>query len=173
MQLLTPKFLTAKIAKLAVEQALKMVMEGHTGDMIKRKACHIVVMVSAMEGEPETGFPVWPNNKYSVPYLLYEHSYGDGNEWTGKYDKIARGKALQLWHERNDDRTDIMPHLLFPGDAIYYGGVKRHGIVVACSGVQEWFDKMIAGIIADLLIGLAYNEWMTSPDKEVGVTFLT
>ncbi|PIQ68706.1 MAG: hypothetical protein COV91_02745 [Candidatus Taylorbacteria bacterium CG11_big_fil_rev_8_21_14_0_20_46_11] len=85
----------------------------------------------------------------------------------------CEGKAIQLWHDRNDDRTNIMPHLLFSGDTVYWGGVKRHGIVVACSGVQPWFDKMFSGMIADMLVGIAYNAWMLSEDKRQGVDFLT
>jgi hypothetical protein len=89
------------------------------------------------------------------------------------YDSIAKCKALQLWQGRNDDRTDIAPHLMFAGDAPYYGGVKRHGIVVTCSGVQPWFDKMISAMICEMLVGLAYNAWMVSDDKMRGASWLT
>jgi len=39
------------------------------------------------------------------------------------------------------------------------GGVKRYGIVVACSGFPPHFDKMFSGMIADMCIGLAYDYW--------------
>src|SRR3989338_7336273 len=69
-------------------------------------------------------------------------------------------KELQLWHDRNDDRSEIIPHLLFPGDAPFWGGAKRRGIVVACSGIQPWLDKLVSGMVADLIVAIAYNAWM-------------
>jgi len=75
--------------------------------------------------------------------------------------------ALQLWHGRNDDRTDRIPHLLFPGDTPCWGGVKRHGIVVTCSGFQPHFGKMFSGMVADMCIGLSYNAWDQTKDDFV------
>jgi hypothetical protein len=172
-KLVTPKFLTQELAKLAVESVLSAVMKpSPVGELIKRQACHIVILAPAMKDDREADYPDWPNYAL-VPQLLYEQSVGDRKDWTAKYDDVARCKALQLWHERNDDRSDIIPHLLFPGDAPVWGGVRRHGIIVACAGIQCWFDKMIAGMTADMLIGLAYNAWMTSDDKKNNVPWLT
>lgn len=172
-KMIIPKFLTQELAKQAVEAVLAAVMKpSPVGELLKRQACHIVILVPSMKDDRESGYPDWPNYPV-VPQCLYEHSVGDKKEWTGEYDNIAKCKALQLWHNRNDDRTDIVPHLLFPGDAPYYGGVRRHGIVVTCSGIQPWFDKMIAGMICEMLVGLAYNAWMTSDDKKNGVDWLT
>ena len=166
----TPKHLTTGVCEAAVKIALRAVMEEgsilHT--VVKRHCCHIVVLVQGMETEGRT-YPDYPIH----PVLMYERSVGDKGTWTAKYDEIAQCKALQLWHDRNDDRTNIMPHLLFPGDTVYWGGVKRQGLVVTCSGVQPWFDKMISGMIADLLIGLACNAWMTSEERRENSRFLS
>ena len=124
-----------------------------------------------MPDERAEDYPSYPNLPLK-PHVFYEHSFGK-EEWTHKFDDIARCKALQLWHERNDDRTDCRPLLLFPGDTPFWGGVKRHGIVVACSGVQPWFDKMISGMVADMIDAYAYNEWMESEDRKNAVDFLT
>lgn len=168
----TPKFLTEATARLALDIVLGAFKQTPLSTLVKRQACHIVILVPSMKDDREANFPDWPN--YAItPQVLLEHSLGDRAEWSAEYDNIARCKALQLWHERNDDRTDIMPHLLFPGDTPYWGGVRRHGIVVACSGVQPYFDKMIAGMIADTLVGLAYHFWMTSEDKKNDVDWLT
>src|SRR3989344_4258149 len=158
MPLLTPKFLTKEIAQITVQQTITAVMASPIGDMLKRKACHIVILVPAIKDDRATNYVDYPNYPAQA-YILYEHSVGK-EIWSAKYDEVARCKAQQLWHDRNDDRTSIKPHLLFSGDTVYWGGVKRHGIVVACSGVQAWFDKMISGMIADVLIGLAYNAFM-------------
>ena len=42
--------------------------------------------------------------------------------------------------------------------------MKRLGIVVTCSGLQPYIDKMIAGMVADMLITMAHEAWMTSPE---------
>jgi len=131
----------------------------------KREGCHIVVMVPEMEvaDEPDI-LDTYPN--YPVlPVILLERSF-KREKWTANYAEVARCEALQLWQDRNDGRTDIMPHLLYSGDCPFWGGVKREGIVVACSGVEPWFDRMIAGIIAEMLIAGSYHAWMKSEDKK-------
>lgn len=170
MKTLTPKFLTKEIAEKAVATALRLMQDSPLKELVSRQACHIVVLVPEMDdGRPD--FKQWPD--YSIrAHVLFEFSVGDRKTWPGPFDGIARSKALQLWQERNDDRTDCEPHLLFPGDTQYWGGVKRHGIVVACSGVQAWFDKMLSGIVAELCLGLAYDAFMTSPDKKSDAAFL-
>lgn len=167
----TPKFLTKRVAKQAVKSVLNTVFESPIGDLLKRQDLHIVVLVPAMKNDWTSAFPQWPNFELE-PAVLYQKSVGKRKKWEYPFDDIARCKALQLWHGRNDDRTDIMPHLLFSGDVPYWGGVKRHGIVVTCSGVQPWFDKMISGMIADMIIGLTYDAWMTSPEKEAGAVWI-
>ena len=157
-KMLTPAFLTKIIAVEAVNHVLEVVNKFHDMGLLKRAMCHIVVLVPSMKDDKDTDYSGYPN--YPIePKLLYEASLDNPANWPHKFDSIARCKALQLWHDRNDDRTDCMPHLLFPGDTHYWGGVKRHGIVVACSGFQPYFDKMFSGMVADMCIGLAYNEW--------------
>ncbi len=159
-QLLAPKYLTEEIAKGAVTTALYVVMDkgAPLRSDLRRHQCHIVILVPAMQDARSDDYPDWPNYPLQ-PVSLYEQSVGNKNEWEHAYDNIARCKALQLWTDRNDDRAGVIPHLLFPGDTPFWGGVKRHGIVVACSGVQPWFDKLISGIVADTLIALAHNSY--------------
>ena len=101
--------------------------------------------------------------------VLYEHSMGDRDEWAHPYDEIAQCKVLQLWQKRNNGSQCIQPHLLFPGDTPYYGGVYRHGFAVGCSGQFERHDTMIAGIISDMCVALAaeaYERRDTTDEKE-------
>ena len=165
---LQPKFLTLEIANLAVSLAVNTVFDGAViSSLINRKMCHVIVLAPAMEEG------VWPNCTVK-PFALCERSFGQAYMWPYPFDRIARCKALQLWYGRNDGGTDCQPHLLFPGDTPFWGGVKRQGIVVACSGIQPHFDRMIAGMVADLCIGMAYDAWMTSADlKDDGLCFLT
>ncbi len=159
--MLTPTFLTKEIAKKAVYY-----VEGIIHDMdnvLPHLMCHIIVLVPSMKDDRDRGYPDWPNYQIE-PYALYEYNLGDPASWPHNFASIAKCKALQLWYGRNDDRTDCMPHLLFPGDTPFWGGVKRHGIVVTCSGFQPYLDKMFSGMVADMCIGLAYNAWIKTKD---------
>ncbi len=164
-KLCTPKFLTSEIAKTAIVSAINTVFHSDATSALqpKREQLHVVVLVPGMNDD-RPDYPEWPNYQIQ-PVVLYEHTLGNVDNFPYPFNDIARCKALQLWHNRNDDRTEIMPHLLFPGDAPFWGGVKRQGIVVACSGIQPWQDKLISGLSADLMIALAYNAWMLSTDK--------
>ena len=171
--LVTPKFLTRGIAAMVVDSVVALAM-GNLSSMssfMKRKMCHIVIVVPTKEDDHAVDFPNWLNYRLQ-PVILYEHSVGKP-DWPHDFEKIARYKASQLWHDLNDNRTDNVPHLLFPGDTPYWGGVKRDGIVVACSGVQPHFDRMIAGMVADALIAVAHELWMRSDDKKNEVSFLS
>lgn len=168
---LTPKYLTKAITERAVEEALSLAM-GSMSSLMRRQQCHVVVLVPGMEDARETDYPDWPN--YPIqPVCLYEKSWGNPEKWEHPYDSIAKCKALQLWTDRNDDRTAPTPHLLFPGDTPFWGGVKRRGIVVTCSGVQPWFDKMISGIVADILVAMAHDAYENDPERKSGADFLS
>lgn len=182
--LLTPRFLTAEMAAIAVDNAVELVFNPRDFDgssqmkmknllKPKRGQCHVVVMVPAMVDHRAEDYPDWPN--YPVtPIVLYEESIlAEKFKLDGPYDSIARCKALQLWTDRNDDRTDIVPHLLFPGDAPYWGGVKRRGLVVTCSGVQPYIDKLISGMVADMLVAMSHAAWENSEDCQNQIDFLT
>ena len=168
-KLLLPKFLTQGMAKEVMLQVAQIVTNTHPlCSDLKRAMFHIVVLVPGVVLEAGK----YPNNPVQ-PHLLAEHSQGDKKLWSHDYADIARCKALQLWHDRNDGGAAIKPHLLFPGETPFWGGVKRDGIVVACSGVQPWFDRMIAGMVADICIAYAMQRYEISKDKEEGVDFLT
>lgn len=173
-QLLTPKYLTKEIAEQAVNLALRAVVnEGAPlHSRLKRHHCHVVVLVPGMTDAREADYPDWPDYPLK-PVALYEQSVGDPMQWLHRYDNIARCKALQLWTDRNDDRTSPIPHLLFSGDTPYWGGVKRRGIVVCCSGVQPWFDKLISGLVADTIVALAHDAYENDPEMKHGVDFLS
>jgi hypothetical protein len=172
--LLTPKYLTKEITKQAVALALNAVVnEGaFLRPHLKRHHCHVVVLVPGMEDAREADYPDWPDYPLK-PVALYEQSVGDPAQWEHRYDNIARCKALQLWTDRNDDRTSPIPHLLFSGDTPYWGGVKRRGIVVTCSGVQPWFDKLISGIVADTIVALAHHAYENDEETKKDVDFLS
>jgi hypothetical protein len=178
-KLMTPKFMTVRAASTAVTATFDAVfglpnLPGLLRDDLRprRDECHVVILVPGTIDHYEQNFPNWPD--YPIkPVLLYEESRGDPAKFEHPFDEIARCKAMQLWTDRNDDRTDNIPHLMFRGDTPYWGGVKRREIVVACSGVQPCIDKLISGMVADMLVALAHSAWMESEDKAKEVSFLT
>lgn len=168
MSVLTPKFLTPLMAERAVSAAWSAVQSPSARLSLnpKRVQSHVVVLVPSTQD----GGPDWNNYPhYTIePHILYEVSFGRGTDgedlFEYPFDNIARCKALQLWQGRNDGRTDIQPHLLFEDDSPFWGGVKRHGMVAACSGIQPWSDQAVAGITLDLLAAMGYEAWKTSRD---------
>lgn len=170
--LLTPKYLTKEIAEQAIEVAFDVVFESeHLRELLKRYQCHVVVLVPAMEDARNEEYPAWPDYP-TTPVRLVEVSYGDITEWEHAYDKVAQCKALQLWTGRNDGQMEVQSHLLFSGDTPYWGGVRRHGIVVTCSGVQPYFDRLISGIVADTIAALGRHAHVNDKEAE-GVDFLS
>ncbi len=168
-QLTTPRFLTPKLAR----DVVRMVLTTDTMmSNIGLQTGHLIILVPSMEiPETEHVLDFWKT--HISPHILYEHSVGNKKQWSHEFDEIARSKALQLWQGRNSDgQTDSNAHLLFKNDTPYWGGVKRHGLVVAFSGVQPWFDQMIAGMIADGLKAFGRDAFETSEDKASGVSFL-
>ena len=162
MAILTPKYLALEQCKMAVSRALRLATGGRFRDKLVREQCHVVILVPAVEGARTEDYPDWPDYPVS-PYALYERSFGR-EFWESPYDEIAKRKAIQLWTGRNDGRSGSMPHLLFSRDTPFRGGVYREGIVVASSGLQPWFDRMISGIVADVLIALARDAFENDPE---------
>jgi hypothetical protein len=75
--------------------------------------------------------------------------------WVVDYETNARTKARMSWRARMDTLTliTVCPTHLQHADSKYAGGVWRDGVVVGVSGVEQYFDHMIAAIIAEACIG--------------------
>jgi hypothetical protein len=173
-KLLTPKYLTKEIAEKAIATAFHATMHDRSplnSCLVQFNHCHVVILAPAMEDDHAISYPNWPDYPL-CPVVLCEQSAGDKDDWKHEYDAVARSKALQLWTDRNADQAGVNPHLLFLGDTPYWGGVKRNGIVVACSGVQQWFDRLISSIVADTLVALAYDAFENDKEKQQGHDFL-
>ena len=177
-QLLAPKFLTMDVAETAVETVIGALFDTSPLNPMKgllprkdRGNCHVVVLVPAIKDDRANDFRDWPN--YPIkPEPIYEGSFGEPATWQYPFKEIARCKASQLWEGQNDGRGPTAAHLLLPGDTPYWGGVKREGIVVAVSGFDEHFDRMAAGMIAEICIALARQAYLESEDVKDGANFL-
>ncbi|MFA6519237.1 MAG: hypothetical protein WCT41_00200 [Candidatus Paceibacterota bacterium] len=149
VKLLLPKFLTKEIVLTAMRSVGSIAVGAFP---LKRNTFHTVLIAPAMEYEADR----YPNHPIQ-PVVIAELSHGNKSEWSHDYANIAQCKTLQLWHGRNDGGTDAKPHLLMEGDTPFWGGVWRDGLASGCSGVQSHFDRMIAGMVVDAAVALAYD----------------
>ena len=165
-----PRFLTRELAEKAVGLTLDTVMMGQIGQMLKRKTCHVVIVAPARVTCVLKG-----GTKHSqiIYTTLFEATFGDASKWRLDYAAVARNKAAKMARGFNANSSESQPHLLFVGDTPYPGCVEREGIIVACSGVQAYFDKLIAGMVADMLIAFARHAWLGSKDSQYEIPFLT
>lgn len=89
--------------------------------------------------------------------ILYQESIRTAEPWEHPFDEMALNKAEQAWR---DMRANIVtqtthPSSLREGDLPFYGSFVYGNIVVACSGVEQWFDMLVSGWIA-----LAFEQLM-------------
>ncbi len=149
---------TREMAARAVKLVLIVVLAAMKTVLLKRKHLHIVILDPRMT-----------RNNSKMPVTLYEFSMGRKQDWAHKYDVYARAKARATWREELSTREIVTqyPHLLRAGDTTYFGSVYRHGFVVACSGVEEWFDEWVAGMIADTCYALCQDSRALGVLREV------
>lgn len=128
-----PKQLAKEAVEL-VKPAIEKLFE-----KTNRKELHIVIM------DPR----VKPWESTFEDAILYEESIVN-SQWTIPFDDFARKKADQAWRSRsaNINHQSVHPSSLRDGDILFYGSFVYGDIVVACSGVQQWFDMLVSGWIA-------------------------
>lgn len=105
-----------------------------------RKELHIVVM------DPR----VKPWESTFNEAILYEVSLGTPQEWTIPFADFARNKAHQAWRNSlpNIYNQTIKTSSLRENDLLFYGSFVHGDIVVACSGVEQWYDMLVSGWVA-------------------------
>jgi hypothetical protein len=172
--LITPKFLTKDLAEHAVTMALTSLYV-HNADLMKPEKPHVhVAVIVPAKIQEFAEFNPGDVKMVIKPFLLFETTWGDPDTLgDSQIVGIARSKVRELWFGQQDGGTDTVPHLLYPGDTPYWGGVFRSGIAVACSGVKPWKDRWVASQAADTMIALAYDAWDKSEDKAGKTAFLT
>lgn len=118
-----------------------------------RKHIHIVVMDPRLKP--------WEANFDDA--ILYQESIGSSDNWANPYDKIARNKAEQAWRsgQANILNQTAHPSSLREDDQPFYGSFVYGNVVVACSGVEQWFDMLISGWVALAFEQLMVHEYQT------------
>lgn len=137
--------LTREVAQQAVEFVLPAVMRLIEGKTFKRGDLHIVIAKVGLIPN-SMAFTLWCEEG-----ILYEHSIGDRGAWYLDFGHIARSKCYLSW--RHGMSTQMLqaraPYLLELGDTVYYGSAVSDELVVACSGVQPYFDQMISSWVLE------------------------
>lgn len=123
-----------EVAKNAINIAKGLIHQTMKNNVVKRSHLHIVV--GNTDGK-----------------ILAEKSIGEPDEWKHPYKEIALSKFdLTVRHQK----TTREIQLLYPelsgeeGDTFFWGSYIDGGIVVACSGVEAYFDEMYSKIIASI-----------------------
>lgn len=134
-----------EIAVLAIELVKPSIEE--LFQRTNRKELHIVVM--------DPRIRPWESDFDNA--ILYQESIRNTEKWEKPYDDIARNKAEQAWR---DNQANIVaqtrhPSSLRDDDIRFYGSFVYGNIVVACSGVEPWFDMLVSGWVA-----LAFEQLM-------------
>ncbi|PKF63305.1 hypothetical protein CW745_00160 [Psychromonas sp. psych-6C06] len=123
-------------------------------EQTNRKELHIVVMNPTLKP--------WESSFDEA--ILYEISLGKPKTWTIPFDQLARKKAQQAWRDgsANVNHQSIHPTSLREGDLLFYGSFVYGNIVVACSGVEQWFDMLVSGWVAVAIEQLAMHDYQTN-----------
>lgn len=131
------------------KQAVELVMPSITAlfERTNRKELHIVIM--------DPRIKPWEADFNSA--ILYQESIRTSGSWEFPFDEFARNKAEQAWRhsQANVVAQTMHPSSLREGDIPFYGTFVYGNIVVASSGVEQWFDMLISGWVA-----LAFEQLM-------------
>lgn len=120
--------------------AIKMTMES---GVTKRSDLAVVVTAT------EVIKPCNPNKSFKENcYLIF--NFGEKTEWDHDYESIALSKAKISVRTRKATAV-LEPHYLLRDDTVYGGSVVLDDIVVACSGVEPYYDEMFSMWIASAI----------------------
>ena len=143
-----------------VQEAYEMVyplIEATLANRAKRQ--HLAIVVTATSAILETD-----TNKSFQENCLFTASIGEEKKWEYEYDVIALSKAEKS-ARTGKGSAELAPHYLIDGDTIYWGSVVLDDIVVACSGVEPYYDELFSMWIASAIKALAKKRFAElSPD---------
>ncbi|BDZ61508.1 hypothetical protein Lsed01_01309 [Demequina sediminis] len=86
--------------------------------------------------------------------LFWHGSIGDTEDKTYEY-ALAKARVAERTGLDTSRLRMEHPHLYTAGDIVYPGGIVRHGLVVAFSGVEGEADEMIAEWFVSAVRGIA------------------
>lgn len=124
----------------------------------------LAVVVTAVEAiKPHDPKKSFQRNCYLVTW------FGDRDEWESDYMAYALSKAEKSVRT-GMPTAKLEPQYLLSGDTVYWGSEVLDGIVVACSGVEAFFDEMFSMWIAAAIRALCKQKFLNLPE---GTTFIS
>ena len=141
-----------------VNEAFEMVRP-HIAATLKSHAKreHLAVVVTATD----VINPSSPNMTAKVDMFLIAH-FGDKSAWEHDYEHIAISKAEKSMRT-GKNTAELAPHYLLGRDTLFWGSVVLDDIVVACSGVESYYDEMFSMWIAAAVKALAKKRFAELP----------
>lgn len=107
--------------------------------------------------------------------MLCTKQFGLKVDWEHPYDAVAISKAYTSWKTglTSYEVQQKAPYLYEVGMAKYGGSaIGEGGLVVAFSGVEEWFDQMFSEMMLAAIKGVCMDE-MHKPDGVMADTAIT
>lgn len=137
--------LTPALVREAYQMVLPLI-EATLKSRCKRQ--HLAIVVTTTEA-------ILPRNPEQVfgNDCLYTTTLGNLADWEYPYTEIALSKAEKS-ARTGKGSAELSPHYLIDGDVIYWGSVVLEDIVVACSGVEPYYDEMFSMWIASAIKAL-------------------
>lgn len=158
--------LTANTVNRAFDQVKPYIEATLNSGLTKRQ--HLAVVVSVTKAiDRQTHLKEFGEDDC---YLVT--GFGEKSAWKYDYAKIALSKAEKSVRTGKAS-GDLSPHYLREGDTIYWGSVVLDDIVVACSGVQPYYDEMFAMWIAAAIKAEAKRAFEEYREKNPNHDFIT
>ena len=144
--------LTPDLVEMAIEHVVPNI-EQFMFDQCKRADLAIVVTGTA------AFFPARDvMNDRQVDASCITAEIRNSDSWEHPFDKIARSKA-QISARTGRSTAEVRPHHRLEDDTVWWGSVVLDDIVVACSGVEPWFDEMFSMWIAATIRGWSCDKF--------------
>ena len=145
-----PALLTPELAERALDLVAPAIdaLLNRDQTWIKRSALFVVIMKND------------PDEEHTVVVALRNFGSMTPVQWPHPFNQIAMGKARLALRTGMDTASVIAlhPELLKKGDAKYRGGVVTTDIGVAASGIQSYWDQMVARWVMDAIEALMLRE---------------
>jgi len=152
---MSPGILTTGLVYEAFE-LLRPEIAGILKDRAKRE--HLAIVVTATESiHPRNTDKSFKDDCYLITGI------GDKNDWEHDYEAVALSKAEKSVRTGKDSAL-LAPHYLLESDTVYWGSVVLDDIVVACSGVEAYYDEMFSGLIAVAIKALCKEKFAKLPE---------
>lgn len=118
---------------------------------------HLAVVVTTTQAI----HPRNPDKTAKEDMFLIAH-FGDKGAWENDYEDIAISKAEKSIRTGRNS-AELAPHYLLDSDTVFWGSVVLDDIVVACSGVEPYYDEMFSMWIAATVKALAKKRFAELP----------